>query len=65
MANVPIFSNYNVVKPHTHGVNHLHFARVITNPHVNMTDPFNLNRPDGDYVSTSVPAEIFFEKADL
>ncbi|KAF8899531.1 hypothetical protein CPB84DRAFT_1847730 [Gymnopilus junonius] len=35
--------------PHTHGVNHLHFARIITNPHVNMVDPFNLNRSDGNY----------------
>jgi hypothetical protein len=24
---------------------------VITNPHVNLREPYNLNRPDGDYVS--------------
>jgi len=35
--------------PHTQGVNHLHYARIITNPHVNMVEPFNLNRPDGNY----------------
>ncbi|KDR66402.1 hypothetical protein GALMADRAFT_106528 [Galerina marginata CBS 339.88] len=35
--------------PHTNGVNHLHYARVITNPHVNMVEPFNLNRSDGNY----------------
>lgn len=36
--------------PHTNGQNHLHYARVIANPHVNMIEPFNLNREDGDYV---------------
>lgn len=36
--------------PHAHTPNHLHYARVITNPHVNLKEPFNLNRPDGDYV---------------
>lgn len=36
--------------PHSHSPNHLHYARVITNPHVNLKDPFNLNRDDGDYV---------------
>ena len=36
--------------PHATGQNHLHYARVITNPHVNLTEPFNLNREDGDYV---------------
>lgn len=35
--------------PHSHSPNHLHYARVITNPHVNLSEPFNLNRPDGDY----------------
>lgn len=40
--------------PHTHTPNHLHYARVISNPHVNLKEPFNLNRPDGDYVSTRV-----------
>ena len=38
--------------PHAHTPNHRHYARVITNPHVNMHVPFNLNRPDGDYVSS-------------
>jgi len=37
--------------PHSHAPNHKHYARVITNPHVNLREPFNLNRPDGDYVS--------------
>lgn len=36
--------------PHSHSPNHLHYARVITNPHVNLVEPFNLNREDGDYV---------------
>ncbi|ORY34298.1 hypothetical protein BCR39DRAFT_517536 [Naematelia encephala] len=35
--------------PHAHSPNYLHYARVIANPHVNLTEPFNLNRPDGDY----------------
>ncbi|KAH8901708.1 hypothetical protein GQ53DRAFT_851719 [Thozetella sp. PMI_491] len=35
--------------PHAGGQNHLHYARVITNPHVNLTEPFNLSREDGDY----------------
>jgi len=35
--------------PHTQSRNHLHYARVISNPHVNLAVPFNLNRPDGDY----------------
>jgi hypothetical protein len=35
--------------PHAHTPNHLHYARVITNPHVNLSEPFNLNRLDGDY----------------
>ncbi len=37
--------------PHTNGQNLLHYARVITNPHVNLIEPFNLSREDGDYVS--------------
>lgn len=37
--------------PHTHTPNHLHYARVISNPHINLKQPFNLNRADGDYVS--------------
>lgn len=36
--------------PHAHTPNHLWYPRIITNPHVNMVEPFNLNRPDGDYV---------------
>jgi hypothetical protein len=36
--------------PHSHSPNHLHYARVITNPHVNLSEPFNLSRKDGDYV---------------
>lgn len=41
--------------PHAHTPNHLHYARVITNPHVNMHEPFNLNRADGDYVCSLPP----------
>jgi hypothetical protein len=37
--------------PHSNNFNYLHYARVITNPHVNLREPYNLNRPDGDYVS--------------
>ncbi|RSH91555.1 hypothetical protein EHS25_009854 [Saitozyma podzolica] len=35
--------------PHSNNYNYLHYARVITNPHVNLREPYNLNRPDGDY----------------
>jgi len=35
--------------PHSPSKNHLHEVRVITNPHVNLKDPYNLNRPDGNY----------------
>jgi len=35
--------------PHCHAPNHLPYARVITNPHVNLKEPWNLNREDGDY----------------
>ncbi|BEJ12560.1 hypothetical protein CspHIS471_0210200 [Cutaneotrichosporon sp. HIS471] len=35
--------------PHSHAPNHLHYARVISNPHVNLSEPYNLNRADGDY----------------
>ncbi|GFZ46525.1 hypothetical protein JCM24511_04772 [Saitozyma sp. JCM 24511] len=35
--------------PHTVSQNHLHYARVISNPHVNLVEPFNLSRDDGDY----------------
>jgi hypothetical protein len=31
----------------------MHYARVITNPHVNLKEPYNLNRADGDYVRLS------------
>lgn len=40
--------------PHTNGQNHLHYARVITNPHVNLVEPYNLNREGGDYVSSDM-----------
>lgn len=39
--------------PHTQSKNYLHYARAITNPHVNMHEPFDLNRADGDYVSVA------------
>ncbi|EXJ95660.1 hypothetical protein A1O1_00782 [Capronia coronata CBS 617.96] len=35
--------------PHTTSANHLHYARVISNPHVSLHSPLNLNRPDGNY----------------
>jgi hypothetical protein len=39
-------------------LNCLHYARVITNPHVSLREPYNLNRPDGDYVSLRDPMSI-------
>ena len=41
-----VFITHGLI-PHTATPNHLHYARVITNPHV------NLNRADGDYVRSS------------
>ncbi|KAF4967388.1 hypothetical protein FSARC_5046 [Fusarium sarcochroum] len=35
--------------PHVASPNYLHYARVITNPHVSLHSPYNLNRPDGNY----------------
>jgi len=35
--------------PHAATPNRLHYPRVIANPHVNLAQPWNLNRPDGDY----------------
>jgi hypothetical protein len=37
--------------PHAHTPNRLWYARIITNPHVSLVEPWNLNRPEGDYVS--------------
>lgn len=39
--------------PHTNSYNYKHYPRVITNPHVTLKEPYNLNRgpADGDYVS--------------
>jgi hypothetical protein len=42
--------------PHVASFNYLHYARVITNPHVTLKDPYNLNRPDGNYVSLLKPS---------
>lgn len=39
--------------PHSHSANHLHYPRVITNPHVTLKEDHNLNRSDGDYVRTA------------
>lgn len=36
--------------PHTASFNRLHYARVITNPHVTLKDEYNLDRDDGNYV---------------
>lgn len=41
--------------PHVSSFNYLHYARVITNPHVTLKEPYNLNRPDSDYVSLVKP----------
>jgi hypothetical protein len=46
--------------PHVASFNHLHYARVITNPHVTLKEPYNLNRPDGDYVSLVNPFFIAY-----
>lgn len=45
--------------PHAPGINHLWYPRIITNPHVNLKEPFNLNRSDGNYVSEVKPAGAF------
>lgn len=37
--------------PHAASPNYKHYARVISNPHVNSHVPWNLNREDGGYVS--------------
>ena len=42
--------------PHSHSPNYLHYPRVISNPHLNMCVPFNLNRSDGDFVSGTHPS---------
>lgn len=49
-----VFITHGMI-PHAHTPNHLHYPRIITNPHVNLAEPFNLNRPDGDYVSAGIP----------
>lgn len=51
--------------PHTHTPNHLPYARVITNPHVNLKDPFNLNRSDGNYVRHSFFLRSIVHQAQL
>jgi hypothetical protein len=43
--------------PHAHTPNYLHYPRIITNPHVNLVEPWNLNREDGDYVSSTILIE--------
>ncbi|OAL53052.1 hypothetical protein IQ07DRAFT_585033 [Pyrenochaeta sp. DS3sAY3a] len=35
--------------PHAASPNYLHYPRVISNPHVSLHSPYNLNRPNGDY----------------
>ena len=37
--------------PHSHSANHLHYPRIITNPHVSLKEDLSLNREDGQYVS--------------
>lgn len=40
--------------PHTNSFNYKHYARIITNPHITLKEPYNLARgpKDGDYVSS-------------
>ena len=40
--------------PHCAGPNYLHYARIISNPHAALKDAHNLNRPDGNYVGSSL-----------
>ena len=40
--------------PHTVASNKLRYARVITNPHITLKQPVDLNRPDGNYVSLAL-----------
>jgi len=35
--------------PHIVSPNYLHYARIISNPHVCLANPHNFNRPDGEY----------------
>lgn len=48
--------------PHTNSFNYKHYARIITNPHVTLKEPYNLNRGrgDGDYVSLTYLVENHF-----
>lgn len=41
--------------PHVAGFNYLHYARVITNPHITLKEEYDLDRADGDYVSLADP----------
>lgn len=45
--------------PHTASPNYLHYARVISNPHVCLHSPYNLNRSDGNYVSLCVNIKTY------
>ena len=40
--------------PHAAGPNYLHYARVISNPHVSLAGPHQLYREDGNYVSAAM-----------
>ena len=45
--------------PHVTSPNHLHYARVISNPHVSLRSPYNFNRLDGKYVSgLALPSSV-------
>ncbi|KAF7192816.1 hypothetical protein HII31_05864 [Pseudocercospora fuligena] len=46
--------------PHTASPNFLHYARVISNPHVSLHSPHNLNRKDGDYVRSHPAHKLAF-----
>ncbi|KAF2108081.1 hypothetical protein BDV96DRAFT_287512 [Lophiotrema nucula] len=35
--------------PHAASPNYLNYARVISNPHISLHSPYNLNRPNGEY----------------
>lgn len=43
-----VFITHSLI-PHSASTNHLHYARIITNPHLTLAYPFNFNRPDGKY----------------
>ena len=53
--------------PHTNSYNYKHYPRVITNPHVTLKEPYNLDRQpgDGDYVSLELTVMTPSTSADI